>query len=1100
MNNNFCDCPEHIKAKCRCTGCDKKAFECFKRYSMIMAAAGTGKTFSLSMRYLQLLAFGADPSEILAVTFTRKATGEIFDEIIANLLKMIVNPQYCYLSKKECLIAILKKLLCTSDKRISTIDSFFGSLLQAYAPELGISGEITMIDAKDDRPIKKLLRQWLRYTNSEEKAELRELLKFANSGEQINFESSMSGIIKDMHPFYQQTLHDSKGYCVWGMTLDSELKLEKLDHDKLMLLSDKLSDIADNESNQTAKKRIQALSEYIINEKRGNIPDIVKKLLENFIKYNAQGWMFEEKTSQVRYTSNVVFEQDNAAAIRQAVGVILQQQLEKCRKKTQAVFSLIQKFDQLYNREIRSKGMLTFADLPLILRNSDDAGTFHLSSSENMNMEERLDATINHYLFDEFQDTSNDQWYIFSNLVDEILSTRDDRFRSLFCVGDIKQSIYQWRGGDPNLFENVIKETRNKTADLGYDPQSELFKSYRSSQTILDAVNAVFTPDNNNKHTTLNRALKRMKFTAHISERKDLPGFTAVINTSAMDKKQITENQAAIILNVLKEISPFNRNKKLTVGVLMQQNKDCELLATKLKDLSEDLPISIEGKIQLKSSMAFMVLKKLITLSSHPADTASCGLLKMLSGDIETDYSRITPKDIAELMKYNVPDECGSDELSALLREDIFQNGLDGFIQHFLDAFGKHFSNFDYERIMAARTLAENFEGTPEEFLHAVQSWYNLEDQSIDNTVQFMTIHKSKGLGLDIVFLPDMSTKSHNCYNSLETAHPSEIRNGKRWINYFPYADICKLIPELTRHQELVNEEHQFEECCKFYVAMTRAKQAMYIFADNSNADNEDDSKLKFQDIMCRKLQNSESKQSADNFEKLLNESVDFSSNPLIYASGDENWFKTEEDNSQKTVIKSEDTEFTFYPAQKKKLLASQQDKVVFSVSPENRFSVSKAADTGTKLHELFEKIQYITADFSIENFLKDKNVSSETAEIFTKSLADGSELKNCLAKPIATHILWREQRFLVKRPTGETVPGAFDRVIIYLDANGKMSHAEILDFKSDNVKNCVELSERHCGQMRLYRECLSQMTEIPEEKIKISLAALRLGKIVEIN
>ena len=86
---------------------------------------------------------------------------------------------------------------------------------------------------------------------------------------------------------------------------------------------------------------------------------------------------------------------------------------------------------------------------------------------------------------------------------------------------------------------------------------------------------------------------------------------------------------------------------------------------------------------------------------------------------------------------------------------------------------------------------------------------------------------------------------------------------------------------------------------------------------------------------MCRKLQNSESKQSADNFEKLLNESVDFSSNPLIYASGDENWFKTEEDNSQKTVIKSEDTEFTFYPAQKKKLLASQQDKVVFSVSPE---------------------------------------------------------------------------------------------------------------------------------------------------------------------
>ena len=158
-----CDCPNHIKAKCRCAGCSKKTFNCFHRNSVIMASAGTGKTYSLSMRYLQLLLFGVELKEILAVTFTRKAAGEIFDEIIANLLKLIESETNCHQAEKSKLLAILKKLLTSGDVNISTIDSFFGSLLKAYAPELGITGEITMYSDQDDRPARKVVRQFLRY-------------------------------------------------------------------------------------------------------------------------------------------------------------------------------------------------------------------------------------------------------------------------------------------------------------------------------------------------------------------------------------------------------------------------------------------------------------------------------------------------------------------------------------------------------------------------------------------------------------------------------------------------------------------------------------------------------------------------------------------------------------------------------------------------------------------------------------------------------------------------------------------------------------------------------------------------------------------------
>ena len=145
-------------------------------------------------------------------------------------------------------------------------------------------------------------------------------------------------------------------------------------------------------------------------------------------------------------------------------------------------------------------------------------------------------------------------------------------------------------------------------------------------------------------------------------------------------------------------------------------------------------------------------------------------------------------------------------------------------------------------------------------------------------------------------------------------------------------------------------------------------------------------------------------------------------------------------------------------------------------------------------------KIEIAIRKANAEVEAEERATDQEIEEIFRNALANDNELITALEKPDYPHILWRERRFLVKRKNGETVPGAFDRVTISLDQNGKMDHAEILDYKSDNVNSLQELVERHSLQMKLYRECLSKMTNIPEEKIKIKLAALRLGKIVEIK
>ena len=294
------------------------------------------------------------------------------------------------------------------------------------------------------------------------------------------------------------------------------------------------------------------------------------------------------------------------------------------------------------------------------------------------------------------------------------------------------------------------------------------------------------------------------------------------------------------------------------------------------------------------------------------------------------------------------------------------------------------------------------------------------------------------------------------------------------------------MIPELSKHRKLKNRERVFEECCKFYVAMTRAKRAMYIFTetDKVNASPED---ITFEEMMTQVL--------AANYTNTEEVERPYK---LLYSTGTENWYdllKADPEISPKEI--QPETTPVFIKTKRKRFLASHQHK--FHVVPEYRFSAGKAAAAGTVLHDLFEKIDYIDNNFSSVELLDRENISDdEIKELFITATAESSELRSALKKPAEPHILWKERRFLLKGDNGELIPGAFDRVVITLDDAGNMSKAEILDYKSDNVKTAKELTDRHRAQLELYRSCLSRMTGIPQENITIKLAALRMGKRIE--
>ena len=115
---------------------------------------------------------------------------------------------------------------------------------------------------------------------------------------------------------------------------------------------------------------------------------------------------------------------------------------------SKAAAQIAKLYEERYNTNVRLAGKLAFGDIPILL--SKSASLF-----SNL-IEYRLDSRFNHWLFDEFQDTSRQQWSFFRSIIDETVA-EDSGDKTFYYVGDVKQSLYSWRGGDRLLFDEVFK-------------------------------------------------------------------------------------------------------------------------------------------------------------------------------------------------------------------------------------------------------------------------------------------------------------------------------------------------------------------------------------------------------------------------------------------------------------------------------------------------------------------------------------------------------------------------------------------------------------------------------------------------------------------
>ncbi|UOS21452.1 RecB-like helicase [Helicobacter pylori] len=733
-----------------------------KRQCMALkASAGSGKTFALSVRFLALLFKGANPSEILTLTFTKKATAEMKERIL-DYLKILQKENLEDEKEKEKSQNILKELeekyrlnpsfvqnsaqkiyqrFLNAEIRISTIDAFFQSILRKFCWFVGLSANFEVNeDTKAHQ--QQLNASFLSALNNEQ---LEELSVFI--AQCLSYDNYTSDSILERLRFLKNKLY----------LFDSNKKEPAFDEEgfleKLRNLNRQIQSV--ETASDTAKKAIKC---------------------DNFRGFLNSSLTWLKKKGEYRDFKKI---KDEIPTLESECEEIENDLKRYYEARESALFKKFPKFIQLYDRATSKIQALDFDAIK-------DKVHALLNGYEEMPAEFfyfRLDSRIAHILIDEFQDTSLNDYKILAPFIDEIKAGIGQAkwHRSVFFVGDVKQSIYGFRGSFSSLFESVSK-------DFYHD---NLQFNHRSSPLIINYVNTIFKKAYQNSPT----AYLEQKYPKASSNNHARDGYVKV--SLVADERELLLEQ---ILQEAKNLLEHRIDPK-DITLLCARNEDALEIKNYLqKNLSEIHP-STESSAKLSQFVESKIIKNALEYALA-----------------EEPYKPFYKHSVLKLAGYL------HDDAIALAGFNPKKESVAGFVWKVMELFELY-----TECAQICLELAVGCEDA-NEFLEKLEAKEIASFKA--EGAQIMTIHKSKGMQFPYVIVCERlgKPKTNNSNQFLEEYSGTELIR-----LYYRMKNREVVDKDYARALDKEEAAKDHEEINVYYVAFTRAELGLIVVAKDKD-------------------------------------------------------------------------------------------------------------------------------------------------------------------------------------------------------------------------------------------------------------------------
>lgn len=715
--------------------------------NIFKASAGSGKTHTLSKTYLDLL-LKADSKtayrNILAVTFTNKATEEMKERILRDLAKEgKTNPR-----AREILINLLHDYGSFS---VSTIDKFFQQALRAFSRELGSSGNY-QIELDKASLTKEAMDRVLDDLTEKDKDLLgwftKQLETALDNGESFHLESSLYEMAEEFGDVNEKFTYDKKKLT----ELKAKCK-EIVDTFHKEVYENALCIDTSTWGKTAAKGLAQyagAQTKYKDSVKAANATTLAK-LAETagceamYALMNPQGRRWKEYRT-ARMVEKVIFTLGLAEEFYSKLAII---------EEEKGVISLDESTNLL-------RDIIDGSDAPFIY--------------------EKLGVRFNHFLLDEFQDTSVVQWENFKPLLANSVSEG----YSNIIVGDVKQSIYRWRNSDWNLLDKEIEENfKGKVAVI------TLKENWRSTQSIVDFNNGFFP------FAAANLGLSKI----YADVKQEVKVEDSQQGCVTVD---FCEDELEMIDGYIKQAVAAGA-KMSDIAILLRTNSDGKKVAEHL--LSKGYSVISDDSLDLKSSLIIRKIVSYLHSLCNNSDSLNTYLSESLEIDSEREYhSLIDLVDgvIKDLSETN-PDEIKGQTL---------------FIQSFMDD------------ILEWTSIHGN--DLRQYLKHWEESKIAISSPNDPNAIRITTVHKSKGLAFPIVIFPFAEKVGLFKEDTLWCHLDSDAEMGESFDSIFPVV-LGKSSGDSFFSESLKDEMEmqRIDNLNIFYVCLTRARKEMHIIAKN---------------------------------------------------------------------------------------------------------------------------------------------------------------------------------------------------------------------------------------------------------------------------